>query len=104
VDLRAYYRKVREVESGLAEPFVVVVSHETSDGGKPGVLSEVTRRTAAQQIAEGRSRAATREEADAFHKKNLDVKQSADEAAAVNRMELVVVPARPGTKGSKERD
>jgi hypothetical protein len=102
VDLRAYYRKVREVESGLPEPFVVVVSHETPDGGRPGVLSEVSRHTAARQIAEGRSRTATQDEADVFHKNNLEVKRAADETAAMNRMQMVVVPARRGGKGLKD--
>lgn len=104
MDLRAYYRKLREVESEMTEPFVVVVSHETPDGGKANVLSEVARLTAARQIVEGRSRAATQEEADAFHSNNLDVKRLADEAAAVNRMHFVVVPSRHGAKGLKDRD
>src|SRR5450432_2118278 len=98
MDLRAYYRKVRDVENGFPEPFVVLVSHETSDGGRAGVLSEVSRHTAARQIAEGRSRAATEEEADRFHKDNLTVKRLSDEAAAVNRMQFVVVPTRGGHK------
>lgn len=103
MDLRAYYRKVREVESGLPQGFVVVVSHETPDGGKPGVASEVTRHIAAREIAEGRSRLATEEEARAFHKSNLDAKQTADETAALNRMQVVIVPAKSGPKGSRDQ-
>lgn len=104
MDLRAYYRKVREVESGLPEAFVVVVSHETPDGGKAGVLSEVTRHTAARQIAEGRSRIATDEEAVAFHDCNQEVKRAADEAAAVNRMQFVVMPAEGSNRIRKGKE
>ena len=102
MDLRAYYRKVREVESALPAPFVVVMSQETSDGGKPGVMSEVARLAAARQIAEGRARLATEEEAAGFHKNNQEVKRAADDVAALNRMQVVVVPARPGVKGSRD--
>ncbi len=102
MDLRIYYRKVREAEAKIAEPFAVVMSLETSDGGKPGVMSEVTRFSAAKQVAEGRARVATAEEAAEFHRINQDVKRAADEMATFNRMQVVVVPARTGVKGSKE--
>jgi hypothetical protein len=103
VDLRTYFRKIRDVESSLTSPYVVVLSMETSDGGKPGVLSEVTRHVAAHQIAEGRSRQATDEEAEAFHKNNREVKQASDDAAAFNRMQIVVVPGKSGVKGPREQ-
>ena len=102
MDLRAYYRKVREAESAMPDPFVVVVSNETADGEKAGVLSEVTRHSAARQIAENRCRVATEEEADAFHKANGEVKRLADDAAALSRVQLVVVPSRPGMKGLRD--
>jgi hypothetical protein len=102
MDLRAYYKKVREIESGLSGPFVVVVSVETSDGGKPGVFTEVAKLTAAKHIAEGRARVATAEEADEYHLRNLEAKQAFDEAAAMNKMQFVVIPAKSGSKKDKE--
>ena len=70
MDLRAYYKKVREIEGKFSQPFVVVVSIETPDGGKAGVFTEVATLTAAKHIAEGRARAATAEECLGFHERN----------------------------------
>ncbi len=66
MDLRAYFQKIRKVESELAEPFVVVVSRETADGGKPGVKTEVPRALAARLIVEDLAALASPEEAEAF--------------------------------------
>ena len=35
MDLKQYFRKIRQVEAGLIETFPLVVSLETPDGGKP---------------------------------------------------------------------
>ena len=57
--LKEFYRRVREVESGIEEAFPLIASLPTSDGGRPGVITEETRAVAARFIAEGRSRLAT---------------------------------------------
>jgi hypothetical protein len=102
MDLKAYYKKIREIESQLPGPFVVVVSIETSDGGKAGILSEVATLTAAKCIAEGRARTATAEESEDFHSRNAEAKLAADNAAAANKMQFVVVSGKSGRKGPKE--
>jgi sRNA-binding protein len=102
MDLRAYYKKVREIESTLSQPFVVVSSIETSDGGKAGVLTEVATLTAAKHIAEGRAREATAKERQEFHQRNRNAKLAADKAAAINQMQFVVVPSNNGSPISKE--
>ena len=33
MDLRAYYQKIREIETRIEEAFAIVVSLETGDGG-----------------------------------------------------------------------
>jgi hypothetical protein len=53
MDLRGYYQKVREVEATIADAFAVIVSLETSDGGKAGTQTEVTRSLAARMIVDG---------------------------------------------------
>jgi len=55
MDLRAYYRKVREVESDIRDAFVTVVSRATADGGKAGVKTDVPRGLAARLIVEGKA-------------------------------------------------
>ena len=63
MDLRVYYQKIRKIEAEIKEPFIVVVSRETPDGGKAGLKSEVPRPLAAKLIAEETAAPATDEEA-----------------------------------------
>ena len=53
MDLRFYYEAIRGIEAGIVEAEVVVVSCETSDGGRGGVKSTVPRKLAARMIVEG---------------------------------------------------
>ncbi len=68
MDLRAYYRKIRETETMLNGDHFVVVSLETSEGGKAGVRTEASRAVAAKLIAEGRARVASDEEGVEFYR------------------------------------
>ncbi len=63
MDLRMFYQKLRKIEQDIVDPHVVVVSQETSDGGRAGQKVEVSRSSAARLIVEGRARLATAEEA-----------------------------------------
>ena len=54
MDLREYYRKIREVEATIAEPFVTIVSRKTGDGGRAGAKSVVPRFVAARFVVEGK--------------------------------------------------
>jgi len=69
VNLRNHYRKVRELQETLVEPFLVLWSHATPDGGKEGVLTEVPRHLAAEMIADGRARLADEAVAKRFRDK-----------------------------------
>jgi len=102
VDLRLYYSKIREVESTLDTPYVVVVSMATSDGGKAGVLTETTRHQAAKQIAEGKARPATEDESLEFHSANASKKRDQEEFEAMNRVQFVVMPQKHSSKPAKE--
>lgn len=93
MDLRAYYKKVRETEATLPSPHAVVVSLATSDGGTAGVTTEVSTQIAARMLVEGSARVATAEEGVEFRALNERRKLAADEAAAANRLQVVVVPA-----------
>ena len=102
MDLRIYYRKMQEVESTLPDPYVVLVSLATQDGGKAGVLTETSRQVAAKQIAEGRSRVATVDEASEFHGENTRRKRERDEQEQMNRVQFVMVPQKHSAKPPKE--
>lgn len=92
MDLKAYYRKIREAEATIATPFVVVCSLDTPDGGKAGQLTETTKPVAARLIAEGRSRLATDAETEEFHLQLQAAREEAEATAAAQRMQVIVMP------------
>ena len=93
MDLRAYYSKLREIEAGLPTPQVAVVSLPTPDGGKAGVVTEVPTPIAARMIVELSARQATEAETAAFHEEQTAARQAAQDAAMVQKLQVVVVPA-----------
>jgi uncharacterized Fe-S cluster-containing radical SAM superfamily enzyme len=78
MDLKAFYQKLRKIEFEIIEPNVVVVSHETSDGGRAGMKVEVSRIIAARLLLEGRARLATSEET-AEYRETIEVARREDE-------------------------
>jgi hypothetical protein len=66
MDLRDYYGKMRKIEAEIPEDSVVVVSRETSDGGRAGVRTDVPRGVAARMIADGKADLADLEDAARF--------------------------------------
>jgi hypothetical protein len=91
MDIRAYFQKVRAAEREIKEPYVIVVSLETSEGGKPGQATEVSRASAAQLIIDNRVRLATSEERAAFYKEGQDALVAAQEALMASKIQLTVV-------------
>ncbi len=91
MDLKAYYRKIRQTEATLDGPHVIVVSQESPDGGRAGVRMEVPRAIAAKMLVEGRARLATTEEASQYREQLAEAKRAADQAAAAQRMQFTVV-------------
>ena len=92
MDLRVYYKKVREMEAQIAEEFPVMVSVETPDGGKAGMMTEVPAPVAAKMVVDGIARLAQKKEAEAFRKARLEAKQAVDAAAEAARVQLSVLP------------
>jgi len=91
VDLRQYFKKIRDTESGLAESFPLVVSLETSDGGKAGIVSEVTREQAAKLIVENCARLANDAEKKAYFDKQASEKKASDRAELARRVQVTIV-------------
>lgn len=90
MNLKSYYQKIREFENSMVGPFVVLVSQETADGGKEGLLTEVPKRVAAKMIADGRGRLASEETAKEFHDKKAEAKRTVDTEATANRMQVTL--------------
>jgi hypothetical protein len=93
MDLRAYYKKLREVERQMDGGDVVIVSLATDEGGKDGVRTEAPREVAARQVAEGRARVATAEEAEAFHQSRRAAREKIDQDETARRIQVMVVPS-----------
>jgi len=93
MNLNSYYDKIRETEQQISGDSAVLVSQETPDGGRTGVLTEAPKRTAARLIVEGAARLATAAETATFHAANQKAKTEADDAAAASKLQFTVVPA-----------
>lgn len=102
MDLRSYYKKVREAEATLKGQHVVMTSLDTSEGGKAGVKTEVPRHVAARLIAESRARLATDEEANAFHQAHREARTAHEQEEAAKRVQVMVIPSHEFKK-PKER-
>jgi hypothetical protein len=91
VDLKHYFRKMREIEATISESQTFVVSLETADGGKPGIITEVKRELAAKMIVEGRAVLATEEEKEAFLQRQAAARTAAQKAEAARRLQVTIV-------------
>jgi hypothetical protein len=101
MNLKSYYQRIRDVEHSLTTPFAVVVSHETPDGGKDGLLTEVSSQLAARMIADGRAHLANDEAVRDFQQKKADAKRTADEEAIASKMQVTIVPSAELRKANR---
>ena len=104
MDLRSYYRKVREAEAGLIGEHFVLVSLETPEGGKAGVCTEASRRTAARLLAEAGARLATEEEANDFYEVHRAAREAREQEEAARRVQVMVIPSHELKKPKEPRE
>ena len=94
MDVRAYYKKMREAEATLTGDHILMVSFVTAEGGKEGVRTEVSRATAARLIAEGCARVATDEEASEFREQMRAAREKHEQEEVARRVQVMVIPAQ----------
>ena len=99
MDVRQYYRKLNETEAGLTDKYPVVVSLETSDGGRAGVTSEVSRQIAAKLLLEGRAVLASAAEKELYFEQQVLAKKIAKKAELARRVQVAII-ADPDLKDS----
>ena len=92
MDLKRYYQKIRELEASITDAFAVVVSLETPDGGKAGILSEVPPRVASKMVVDGTAKLASKQEARQLREAVAEAHKAAEQAAAASRVQLTVLP------------
>lgn len=91
MDVKQYYRKVREAEIGIQEEYPLMVSLETTDGGKAGIVSEVSREIAAKMIVEGRAVLATAEERELYRERQAVARKKTEAAELARRVQVAFV-------------
>lgn len=102
MDIRMYFQKVREIEADIADPYVVVVSLQTPEGGKAGCTTEVSRAAAARLIVDGKVRIASADEQAAYYRSAREALQAAQEERMAGKIQLTVVSDQ-GSRSSKPR-
>jgi hypothetical protein len=95
MDLGVYYKKLRQIESEIRDPFPVVISRETTDGGIQGVKTQVPRSLAARLMADGKVDLASPEESAQFLAKTAKEWRAAQEEADA------VAPRKPARRRAK---
>ena len=91
MDVKQYYRKVSEAQSGIHEQYPLMVSLETADGGKAGVMCEVTRDIAAKMIVEGRAVMANEEQKEQYRERQAAAKKSVESAELARRLQVAII-------------
>ena len=101
MDLRQYFRKLREAQTTISEPETFVTSLETEDGGRAGVITEVSRELAAKMIVEGRATLSTKAERDRFVAHQNAARAAARTAEIAQKLQVTVVsPPEPQRRSS----
>ncbi len=91
MDLKQYFKKIKDVEASIEEPYPLIVSLETSDGGKPGTFIEVSRQQAAKAIAEGRAVAATSQQKKDHFELEAARRQASEKAELSRRLQIAII-------------
>ena len=98
MDLRQYFRKIREVEATIDEAHTFVSSLETPDGGKAGMISEVPRSVAAKMIVEGRAMLATKGDREQYLEEQSAARSTAKQADLARKLQVTIVSDSDGIR------
>jgi len=90
MNLKEYFNEIYIQEVSIEDEFVLVISLATPNGGKAGVVSEVSRATAAKMIVDKTARLATPEETEEIRERQLEAKRQKDTAVIQARLRLAV--------------
>ncbi len=88
MDLKAYYKKIREAERLLQGEYQFMVSLATPDGGKEGVMTEVATEIASRLIVERKARRASEEEARKFRAEEKGRREAFEKATVARTLHV----------------
>ena len=93
MDLKEYFRQLRDVEAALPNEYPYIVS-SGKGGGKAGVISEVPRAVAAKMLVEGLASLATEEQIEAFRERQEIARMAAEQAELARQIQVAIVSDR----------
>ena len=109
MDLKNYYRKIRDLEAEIEDEFPVVKSLPTEAGGKGGKLTETTRAVAARMVVDGVAELASLQEAAEFRRVAEETRQREEERRRGEQVQFHVLSEgdlrallKAGPKGRRE--
>jgi hypothetical protein len=91
MDVKQYFRRLREIEDSFVDKYPVVISLETPDGGKAGLIAEMSRHVAAKMILEARAVLASAEQKAAYYEHHEATKRAAEKAELARRVQVAII-------------
>jgi hypothetical protein len=91
MDLKQYFKKIKDTEESIEEQYPLIVSLETSDGGKAGAVVEVSRSEAAKAIVENRAFLANEGHKTAYYSQEAARRKSAEKAELSRRLQIAII-------------
>jgi hypothetical protein len=95
MSIRDFFIALLKVESQIAAEWVVVMSQDTSDGGKAGRLVEVSKAVAARMIVKGSARLASDLEAKQYRDDIQDQVERARAEEEASRVHVTITRNSP---------
>lgn len=103
MDLKRYYQELRKKEAEIEGKDVYVVSLETADGGRAGVITQVPKQIGCKLIVEGRARLATAEEVEKFEREEAEKRAEFLNQEFARKIQVQVVAEPRQGRGARER-
>ena len=91
MDLKAYYKKIRDVEAAIDEEFPIVKSLAREVGGPGGRLTEVSRTVAARMITDGFAELATAKEGRELRARAEEARKAEQERREAERIQFAIL-------------
>lgn len=91
MDLKAYYRKIRELEAAIDDEFPVIKSVATESGGKEGHLTEVPRNLAARMVNDGIAAVASDEETREFRARIEEAREREEQRRRAAEIQFTIL-------------
>lgn len=91
MDLKQYFKKINDTEETIKEQYPLIVSLETTDGGKAGAVVEVSRREAAKALVENRAVLANEQQTTAYFEREAARRKTAEKADLSRRLQIAII-------------